>query len=73
MREKAYLYNPCVIFYQITLETAVSPQSPDPITVCVQYAFFSINISGIKVGEGRQQPIWFGPRHNNGLVSWSKN
>ena len=57
MGKNDYLYNPCVIFYQITFETVVSPLLP----VGVQYAIFSISISGVKVGEGRRQPIWFCP------------
>ena len=44
MGENFYFYNPCVIFYRTTLETVVSPQYPDSITVCVLYAIVSISI-----------------------------
>ena len=71
MGKNSYLYNPCVIFYQTTLETVVLPQYPDPITVCVQYAIFSVSISGIKLGGGRRQSKWFCPTFSNHGVKLS--
>ena len=68
MGKNAYLYNPCVIIYQIMLETVVITSFPDPITVCVKYAIISISISGVQVGEGRQQPIWFCPRRGVNII-----
>ena len=56
MGGNAYLYNPCVIFYQISLETVVSPHIlTPPLSVSSMLALVPVSVASRSEKEGDSQ------------------